>query len=133
MESLTKENFWNDLQGKYPEQMKQFCDWIDEYKKRVDWRNLFGNQWKEERELDQVKYHDLPIAMQYGIFVQFVMESGWMNAFRLRVPTSVIYIGQQIEQSFFFNSTPMKNREGDETPVDHLDDMVNAMHGGVNE
>lgn len=63
---LTKENFWNNLHAKYPEQMKRFCDWIDAYKKRVHWMALF---YKD------VKYHDLPFAMQLGIFLQYLSEN----------------------------------------------------------
>lgn len=88
MEKLTKENFWNDLMEKYPEEMKQFCAWIDEYKERVDWKRLFntgtdytgylGMPGKPITEFKQVreapKYHDLPIAMQVGIFFLFTSE-----------------------------------------------------------
>lgn len=71
IESLTKENFWNDLMEKYPEEMKLFCAWIDEYKKKVDWNNLFASTVNAKIP----KYHDLPIAMQFGIFLQFAKES----------------------------------------------------------
>lgn len=71
METLTKENFWNDLKEKYPEEMKRFCEWIDEYKKRVDWERLFASTINAQAP----KYHDLPIAMQFGIFLQFAKES----------------------------------------------------------
>jgi hypothetical protein len=92
MESLTKENFWNDLQTKHPETMKVFCDWIDGYKKRVNWDQLFSvHPWstrtdrpatKDDYETHkrgeinpgQYKYHHIPIAMQLGIFLQFVFE-----------------------------------------------------------
>lgn len=76
MESLTKENFWNDLYAAYPSEMDVFCKWIDEYKKKVNWDALFINKWPNgvsKREPD-IKYHDLPIAMQLGIFAQFVAE-----------------------------------------------------------
>ena len=78
MENLTKENFWNDLMDKYPEEMKRFCAWIDEYKKRVDWERLFGNFSPEvlSVKVARTKYHDLPIAMQIGIFLQFTIENG---------------------------------------------------------
>jgi hypothetical protein len=79
MESLTKENFWNELMEKYPEQMKVFCAWIHEYKKRVNWDELFNDITLETIqgivvERRSRKYHELPIAMQVGIFFQFMAE-----------------------------------------------------------
>ena len=65
METLTKENFWNALQEKYPAGMKIFCDWIDGYKKNSSWYFLIGKD---------VKYHHLPYAMQIGIWLQFERE-----------------------------------------------------------
>lgn len=63
--SLTLENFWNPLKKIYPDSMNAFCKWVDEYKKRVNWPELLGSA---------IKYHDLPIAMQIGIFFQFTFE-----------------------------------------------------------
>lgn len=77
MEVLTKENFWNDLNQKYPEQMKVFCDWIDEYKRRVDWNTLFNGDFTPSGHgyARSPKYHEIPIAMQIGIFYQFLDEN----------------------------------------------------------
>lgn len=74
--SLTKENFWNSMNEKYPEEMKQFCDWIDEYKKRIKWNIIFADDSTSPNGLTVTapKYHELPIAMQIGIFMQFVIE-----------------------------------------------------------
>lgn len=67
-ESLTKENFWNEIEQKYPNAFKVFSDWIDEYKKEVGWDTIFpiirldnesGNGYKEY----QIKFHNLPHAM----------------------------------------------------------------------
>lgn len=63
--SLTKENFWNELQKKYPKQMEVFCKWIDDYKKRVEWDMIFTSNRK---------FHDIPIAMQIGILMEFTMS-----------------------------------------------------------
>ncbi|SRR5258706_7209943 len=78
MENLTKENFWDQLMEKYPEEMKRFCTWIDEYKKRVEWNGLFCSQYTDGEKLLVPKYHQIPIAMQFGIFLQFAKES-WSN------------------------------------------------------
>lgn len=73
MESLN-ENFWNDLKSKYPNEMKVFYDWIDEYKQKVEWNKLFnhGSPHYAAMGWHNPKYHDLPIAMQVGIFMQFL-------------------------------------------------------------
>ncbi len=86
-ECLTKENFWDEAMGKYPLAVTVFCEWIDKYKEKVGWNNLFGYTIKgfnpismsptglsgtvTEKE-GRVKYHDLPIAMQFGVYLEFV-------------------------------------------------------------
>lgn len=75
MEKLTKELFWNDLYAQYPGEMKKFCDWIDDYKKRVNWDLLFREGQHGGEYARPTKYHDLPIAMQIGIFLQYVAET----------------------------------------------------------
>lgn len=72
--SLTKENFWDEMMEKYPVAMKRFCDWIDEYKKRVHWEELFPFSKVRSGQPVRTKYHDLPVAMQIGIFMQFAYE-----------------------------------------------------------
>ncbi len=64
-QTLTKENFWNEVMEKYPKATKQFCDWIDEYKNAVSWNDLFRGP---------AKYHDLPYAMQYGIWIEYCSQ-----------------------------------------------------------
>lgn len=70
---LTKENFWNEIMKKFPKATKVFCEWIDEYKKEVNWVHLFN----QEQFLvpDQVKFHDIPHAMQEGIWIEFVRQN----------------------------------------------------------
>lgn len=93
MERLTKENFWNECYSKWPGEMQVFCTWIDEYKKRVGWSALFkesdypfpdcnytpvvaaDKNLIGARQYRVPKYHDLPIAMQIGIFLQFTFET----------------------------------------------------------
>ncbi len=107
MESLTKENFWNELAEKYPEQMKQFGLWIDEYKKRVGWHNLFHldnpNAFQGGPSNFKRKYHELPIAMQFGIFYQFTVESEEYDLFYqdVAVPKTMDDINDCIEGFFF--------------------------------
>ena len=95
MENLNKENFFNALQDKFPKGMKIFCDWIDEYKKKNNWDSLFKtpddkrpeansdpffNVGLDERQKEwdarKIKYHNLPIAFQIGIWIEFVCSRG---------------------------------------------------------
>lgn len=64
---VTKENTFNALCEKYPLTMGRFCEWIDEYKEDNNWNTLFYSN---------VKFHDLPYALQVGIWFQFVAERG---------------------------------------------------------
>lgn len=75
---LTKENFWNEIQDRYPGGFHEFVIWIDEYKKKVGWEKLFFPDALEDGTLvyTNIKFHDLPTAMQVGIFIQYWMETG---------------------------------------------------------
>jgi hypothetical protein len=84
METLTKENFWNEMEQKYPKAMAHFQNWIDEYKVANDWEYLFNANWNKEPFSNYIggpevtvasKYHELPIAMQFGIFLEYVSAS----------------------------------------------------------
>lgn len=80
---LTKENFFNDLQKKYPAGVQAFCAWIDEYKKAVEWTKLFNDGIREyqyfkgpSKFTQAPKFHDLPAAMQEGIYWAFIRDRG---------------------------------------------------------
>lgn len=78
---LTLENFWNQLTEQYPKEVKHFGAWIDEYKNHIDWENLFctSRVWHMNYVPDSnidVKYHDLPLAMQFGIFCEYAVTNG---------------------------------------------------------
>lgn len=83
LENLTKENFFNRMQQQYPEAMEIFCNWIDEYKKAVNWNSLFNSnsdfQDSNGKNAPALKYYDLPLAMQYGIWLQFINEYALQN------------------------------------------------------
>lgn len=78
MENLTKENFWNKVNEAFPSEMEAFCKWIDEYKEKVEWKKLFNYGFPNHSRMGwhNPKFHDLPIAMQIGIFFQFAHEHG---------------------------------------------------------
>lgn len=81
-QNLTLENFWNDLYIKYPKATKVFCNWIDKYKVKNNWENLFNGgvciSGSEDDAFDfsteAPKYHDLPWAMQLGIWIEFITD-----------------------------------------------------------
>lgn len=66
----------------HPKEMQVFCVWVDKYKERVHWKGLFSRYFKDQSKASQdhgydgwPKFHDLPIAMQMGIFAEFAAES----------------------------------------------------------
>ncbi len=69
MENLNKENFWDSIYKKYPKGVQIFCDWIDKYKEENNWHRLFKQEFHAKNL--QVKFHDLPLAMQIGIWIEF--------------------------------------------------------------
>lgn len=74
---LSKENFWDEIEEKYPEQLNVFTTWLSEYKQRVNWDDLFLNTGSPTRQhyFGHIKFHHLPVAMQIGIFAQFIAET----------------------------------------------------------
>jgi hypothetical protein len=81
METLTKENFWNEMEQKYPKAMAHFKEWVDNYKSEHYWNVLF-NHISTDRVVPKgfdcaPKYHELPIAMQFGIFTEYMYY--WSN------------------------------------------------------
>lgn len=99
-ESLTKENFWNEIMEKWPGEMNEFCYWINEYKKKVGWNVLFDIYDTDPKHIG-IKYHDLPIAMQIGIFYQFTMETSRRYAFIIEEEDSIERVAENIKEWFF--------------------------------
>lgn len=81
-QNLTKENFWDEMMTKYPVAMDDFCKFIDEYMVKNNWSRLFNPAYRETHISGHAetlltaksapKYHDLPLAMQTGIFFEFM-------------------------------------------------------------
>jgi hypothetical protein len=77
-QGLTKENFFDRMYKQYPISYKKFCDWIDEYKKAVDWKELFNNT----PDALAPKFHEIPHAFQFGIWHTYALQSEnneWYN------------------------------------------------------
>lgn len=68
--TLTKENFWNAIMEQYPKATNEFCKWIDEYKKAIEWDYLFANGLARK-----IKFHHIPYAMQQGIWFEFCNQN----------------------------------------------------------
>ena len=79
---MTKADFWDTLKAEYPDEFLDFALWIDEWKRREKWNELFGegrlyaNDVGQQLIVRNVKFHDLPNAMQIGIFIQYTVETG---------------------------------------------------------
>lgn len=76
MENLTKENFWNEIEKKYPDAMNLFHKWIDRYKEEVDWEIIFNIgtcNYADDGKHD-IKFHQIPFEMQNGILARFDIE-----------------------------------------------------------
>jgi len=95
VENLTKENFWSDMHQKFPKAMTIFCEWIDQYKKKHRWKYLFNEGaylFPDTSEVTMApKYHDLPFAMQIGIWMEFVYDQGiyWVFNFSSDLKTDI--------------------------------------------
>lgn len=68
--NLSKENYWNALQEKYPQAMAEFSEWIDKYKREIGWDSIFAHDWRPL----PIKFHDIPFDMQRGILTRFFEE-----------------------------------------------------------
>lgn len=78
MNDFTKEGFWNPLSEKYPNSMKLFFNWIDNYKEENNWGDIFNegdSNGDDGCYRESPKYHELPMAMQVGIFLEFVEDT----------------------------------------------------------
>lgn len=76
MEILTKDNFWDRMKEQYPKAMDKFLKYIDQYKIDNNWDSLFqGDKTLGEHTYYKTepspKFHELPVAMQIGIFDQW--------------------------------------------------------------
>lgn len=74
VEILDKENFWDPLFKENPIMAEKFQKWIDEYKSHIIWDDLF-NHYNALRYSphypSRIKFHHIPIEMQFGIFLEF--------------------------------------------------------------
>lgn len=88
MKNLNNENFFNEMQLLYPLSMSKFRSFIDEYKKKNNWNELFGAR---------VKFHDIPIDMQMGVFMAYSHHNGFSpeNLFKIARDEFEFYLMKQ--------------------------------------
>lgn len=87
LKELSKLNFWDAIKVMRPLAWEKFDKWLDEYKPDNDWKELFNPMFKETdvaRIYSYPKFHDLPAAMQIGIFMQWMADeagdtAGWLD------------------------------------------------------
>lgn len=73
MKNLDKHIFWEDIFKKYPKASEKFSNWIDQYKKEVNWSFLFSDEVYKS-EASKIKFDIIPIEMQIGILIRFFQE-----------------------------------------------------------
>lgn len=66
MSISTGVGFWNATKAKTPLTYDAFAVWIDAYKQKIGWNNLFA---------PQAKFLDLPIEFQVGVISKFLADA----------------------------------------------------------
>lgn len=76
MENLNKENFFNEMQLKYPRAMNHFYIWLEKYKQKVGWFRLFRPLTSGgAKGFSYVNLEHLPHEMQIGIFMRYASDT----------------------------------------------------------
>jgi hypothetical protein len=96
---MAKESFWNDIEKDYPGEIKIFREWIDAYKQRINWGDLFPIKQRNHYWAD-IKFHHLPDAMQIGIFYQYTIETPCQYPFTIEDNDSIRKIADNITEWF---------------------------------
>lgn len=69
--------FWIELEACYPQALAVFNEWLEKYKTRVYWSELFNcgpSDVVGETSIPVTAFQDLPIEMQIGVYIQFTRE-----------------------------------------------------------
>ncbi len=86
MSLMTKDGFWNEIEKRWPGEFHRFGKWIDDYKKNNHWKDLFKITIRD-KFWSNIKYHDLPDAMQLGIFIEYTVEESHHYPFEIQEGT----------------------------------------------
>lgn len=91
MNTLTKENFWNDLSKTYPASVSEFWQWFQSYKVEIHWTKVFNGSPILE---------SLPIEFQKGVLLAF------MNRMTQKYPDlmdeSEVHLSGELESDLYF-------------------------------
>lgn len=113
MDNLNHENFWSKMHEENPHITDLFCKWIDEYKKRVGWNDLFNSNSEYQnaagKNAKAPKFHDLPIEMQLGILDRFKQETS--NGKELAESQCKLTV-RKLEQWFYAMDLQIRNKKG---------------------
>lgn len=84
---------WDVLTDRYPIAVEHFKKYIDDYKGKVIWDQIFDPNYSYNKKhnlptnLNSPKFHNLPIELQVGVVIMFISE---MNI----IPTIYNYLGR---------------------------------------
>lgn len=70
MKALDKK-LWIELAARYPDGIKIFQEWFENYKERVNWQKLFGEVITPHYVHKGPDFEELPEALQLGIWQEF--------------------------------------------------------------
>ncbi len=78
---MSKNDFFNVMEKDYPQAMVMFGKWIDDFKEKIDWKNIFPMETSINAEgilegKSTKKFHDLNFYLQDGIMRLFFMQNG---------------------------------------------------------
>lgn len=75
---LTQENFFDEMQRRFPAGTQMFMDWFGSYRDRVGWHALFNSdsdyQNSQGKNAPVPRFEQLPHAMQMGIYLEFLRQ-----------------------------------------------------------
>jgi hypothetical protein len=73
--NLTRENFFDEMQQKYPQAAGRFSQWLEKYKDDgVNWKYFFSSR-EPARRSGPFEFEKMPLPFQLGIFMQYIDES----------------------------------------------------------
>lgn len=91
-------DFWDALFESYPRAVKEFYDFIDEYKVLNNWNEYFR---------ERIKFHDIPIELQLGVWILFLNEQGCGNSYDYTIGVDCF----EHENIWEWTSEWLRNRE----------------------
>lgn len=102
--SMLKDSFWAEIQERWPGEFHRFTTWIDEYKKKNDWLTLFNSNSEYQNVVGKnavaPKFHDLPPAMQIGIFMQYCIQESHRYDFLEGQPDTMAKLVDMVTEWF---------------------------------